>query len=58
MQTIVTDVHVVCLSISLSVMRLHCAGLFGAAFAKSIWPLVFYYFCCIIIGIHVTCKEC
>jgi len=56
MQTIVTDMCSVCLIISLFVCllqmhrmtphivadlrRLHCVGLFGAAFAKWRWPLV------------------
>jgi len=46
MQTIVTDDRGVCLSVCLSVC--HAAQLsftvrvsFGAAFAKSLWPLVF-----------------
>jgi len=41
MQTIVTDDHGVCLSVTLSDTRLHCTGSFGAAYAKSLWPLVF-----------------
>jgi len=40
MQTIVTDYPGVCLSVSLSVMLLHCVGSFSAAFAKALWPLV------------------
>jgi len=46
MQTIVTDVHCVCPSVRQSVChaaqltRLQCTGAFGAAFAKSLWPLV------------------
>jgi len=50
MQTIVNDVRGVCLSVRLSVSlfvtplnsaaRAVCAGSFGAAFAKSLWPLV------------------
>jgi len=44
LQTIsfVTDVSGVCPSVCLShgSTRLHCAGSFGAAFAKSLWPLV------------------
>jgi len=50
-QTIVTDVRGVCLSVCLSrmhrmtplrlvVTRLHCAGSLGAAFVKLYWPLV------------------
>jgi len=37
MQTIVTGVRGVCLYMSMSVCH---AGSFGAAFAKSLWPLV------------------
>jgi len=46
MQTIVTDVCNVCLSVYLSVMQLNsavhavCAGSLSAAFAKLLWPLV------------------
>jgi len=46
MQTIVIDDRGLCLSISLSVTWLNlvahavCMGSFGAAFAKSLWPLV------------------
>jgi len=46
MQTIVTDDRGVCLSVGLSVMQLNLtahavsAGSFGAAFTKSLWPLV------------------
>jgi len=44
MQTIVTDVHGVCLSVCLvtaaQLARLHCAGSFGTAFAKLLWRLV------------------
>jgi len=54
MQTIVTDVRGVCLSACLSrglnrrrrvqcTPRAVCAGSFGAAFAKCLWPLVKYY---------------
>jgi len=46
MQTIVTDVRGVCLSVCLYVTRLNsvaravCVGSFDAAFAKLLWPLV------------------
>jgi len=55
-QTVVSDVRGVCPSVCLPVCLprmhrmtphdeadltvLHCAGTFGAAFAKSLWPLV------------------
>jgi len=40
MQTIVTDVRGVCLSVC-HATRAVCAGSFVAAFAKLLWPLVF-----------------
>jgi len=54
MHTIVTDVRGVCLSICLScslnwqwhvqcTQRAMCVGLFSAAFAKCLWPLVIQY---------------
>jgi len=56
MQTIVTDDHGVCQSVSLSIglsvclsvtqlnsaVHAVCVGSFGAVFAKSFWPLVLY----------------
>jgi len=48
MQTIVTDVCAVCLSVGFTVW-----GLFGAAFAKSLWPLVII----LLVGGPVSCQE-
>jgi len=62
MLTILTDVHGVCLSVSLSVTWLQsaaapcamCAGSFGAAFAKCLWPLVLI---CCMSGVYGLCGE-
>jgi len=54
MQTIVTYDCGVCLSVCLSRVstRLHLWGLFGAAFTKSLWPLVIII---VVKYIHITC---
>jgi len=48
MQTVVTDVRGVCLSVTRLNSAAHtvCAGSFGAAFAKLLWPLVCLYVIC------------
>jgi len=53
LQTIVTDVRGVCLSVNLSrgSTQLHRVGSFGAIFAKSLWPLVFPFFAFGVFGI-------